>query len=100
MTDASWSPQTSTVFALTTVDGKVHVYDLSINKYNPLCVQAIVNRLGETGNVLLRLFIDRKKSRLNHISFNKDHPMLLVGDSAGLTHSLKLSPNLRWPRKL
>ena len=50
--------------------------------------------------MLLRLFIDRKKSRLNHISFNKDHPMLLVGDSAGVTHSLKLSPNLRWPRKL
>ena len=45
VSDASWSPLTSTVFALTTVDGKVHVYDLSINKYNPLCVQAIVNRL-------------------------------------------------------
>ena len=61
VTDASWSPLTSTVFALTTVDGKVmimimmmiifndndckvHVYDLSVNKYSPLCVQAIVNR--------------------------------------------------------
>ena len=44
MTDAAWSPQVSTVFALSTVDGKVHVYDLSISQYNPLCVQAVVNR--------------------------------------------------------
>ena len=44
VTDVSWSPLTSTVFALTTVDGKVHVYDLSISKYSPLCVQPIVNR--------------------------------------------------------
>ena len=99
MTDGSWSPHNSSVFALTTVDGKascyfkeiliifvnfiyqVHVYDLSVNKYSPICSQAIVNR---------------KKARLNHISFNTVHPVIIVGDSAGVTHSLKLSPNLRF----
>ena len=38
--DVAWSPYASTVFATITADGKVHVFDLSINKYEPLCVQS------------------------------------------------------------
>ena len=38
--DVAWSPFASTVFAAVTADGKVHVFDLSINKYEPLCVQS------------------------------------------------------------
>ena len=37
----------------------------------------------------------RKKARLNHISFNATDPIIIVGDSLGVIHSLKLSPNLR-----
>lgn len=37
--DVSWAPYSSTVFAGVAVDGKVHVYDLHINKYTPICVQ-------------------------------------------------------------
>ena len=37
----------------------------------------------------------RKKARLNHISFNATDPIIIVGDSKGVIHSLKLSPNLR-----
>ena len=44
VTDLCWSADSSTVFAASTVDGRVHVYDLSINKYNPVCSQAIVPR--------------------------------------------------------
>ena len=59
--DVAWAPYSSTVFAAVTVDGKVeenlvsciflpvrqnlfqvHIYDLYINKYNPVCVQAVV----------------------------------------------------------
>ena len=78
--DVAWAPYSSTVFAAVTVDGKVFVYDLSVNKYNPVCVQSVVSK---------------KQSILNHIVFNKDEPIILVGDSRGYVHSLKLSPNLR-----
>ena len=56
------------------------MYDLFYNVYKPICVQQI---------------IPRKSGRLNHISFNPTHPILIVGDSTGQIHSLKLSPNLR-----
>ena len=32
---------------------------------------------------------------LNRIAFNTEEPVLVVGDTAGTIHSLKLSPNLR-----
>ena len=77
--DVAWAPYSSTVFAAVTIDGKVHIYDLYINKYNPICVQAVV---------------PKKKAKLNHISFNQSHPIIIVGDSKGVVHCLKLSPNL------
>ena len=78
--DVAWAPYSSTVFAAVTIDGKVHIYDLYINKYSPVCVQAVV---------------PKKKARLNHISFNQTHPIIIVGDSRGYIQCLKLSPNLR-----
>ena len=78
--DVAWAPYSSTVFAAVTIDGKVHIYDLYINKYNPVCVQAVV---------------PKKKARLNHIAFNQTHPIIIVGDSRGTVQCLKLSPNLR-----
>lgn len=32
---------------------------------------------------------------LNQIAFNNSEPLLIVGDSKGVVHSVKLSPNLR-----
>jgi dynein intermediate chain 1 len=32
---------------------------------------------------------------LNQIAFNISEPLLIVGDSKGVVHSVKLSPNLR-----
>ena len=66
--DVAWAPYSSTVFAAVTIDGKVHIYDLYINKYNPICVQAVV---------------PKKKAKLNHISFNQTHPIIIVGDNKG-----------------
>ena len=37
--DVAWSPYCATVFAAVTAEGKVHIYDLNVNKYEPLCVQ-------------------------------------------------------------
>lgn len=76
--DVAWSPFSSSVFAAVTNDGKVHVYDLQVNKHEPLCEQKVV-----------------KRARLTHVAFNQRDPVLLVGDDRGGVISLKLSPNLR-----
>lgn len=78
--DVCWSPYSSTVFAAVTTDGKVHVFDLSQNKREPLCAQKVV-----------------KKARLTNASFNVKDFILIAGDDRGCVHSLKLSPNLRKP---
>lgn len=44
---------------------QVYVFDLNINKYEPLCDQAVVSK---------------KKAKLTHISFNNFEPILIVGD--------------------
>ncbi|KAM7023824.1 dynein axonemal intermediate chain 1 isoform 2-T2 [Acridotheres tristis] len=78
--DVSWSPYSSTVFAAVTIDGQAHVFDLNINKLEPLCTQLVVTR---------------KKNKATHIQFNPAYPIILVGDERGLITCLKLSPNLR-----
>jgi dynein intermediate chain 1 len=54
------------------------VFDMSVNKYAPICEQQIV-----------------RKAKLTHIRFNPFEPIILVGDDKGQVISLKLSPNLR-----
>jgi len=78
--DVAWAPYSSTVFAAVTADGKVYVYDLNINKYEPLCEQMVAQK---------------KKTKLTHIEFNPCYPIIIVGDDRGNVTSLKLSPNLR-----
>ncbi|KAM3877528.1 dynein, axonemal, intermediate chain 1, paralog 2 [Diretmus argenteus] len=77
--DVAWSPYSSTVFAAVTTDGKVHVFDLHINKYEAICQQQVA----------------KKKTKLTHIEFNPVHPIIIVGDDRGHITCLKLSPNLR-----
>ncbi|XP_054879791.1 dynein, axonemal, intermediate chain 1, paralog 2 [Poeciliopsis prolifica] len=77
--DVCWAPYSSTIFAAVTIDRKVHVFDLSINKFEGICHQIVV----------------AKKIRLTHIEFNPIHPIIIVGDDRGTVTSLKLSPNLR-----
>ncbi|XP_033750677.1 dynein intermediate chain 2, ciliary-like isoform X3 [Pecten maximus] len=78
--DVAWAPYSSTVFAAVTADGKVFVYDLNINKYEPLCEQMVAVK---------------KKTKLTHIEFNPVYPIIIVGDDRGNVTSLKLSPNLK-----
>ena len=59
---------------------QVHIFDLSINKYEAICQQPVVAK---------------KKTKLTHVEFNPVHPILIVGDDRGIVTSLKLSPNLR-----
>lgn len=78
--DVKWAPYSSTVFAAVTTEGKVHVFDLNVNKYKPICVQAVV---------------PKRKNKLTRIAFNEKLHFIVVGDEKGVTTSLKLSPNLR-----
>ncbi|CAG4946849.1 unnamed protein product [Colias eurytheme] len=78
--DVKWAPYSSTVFAACTADGKVYVYDLNVNKYRPICVQAVVSK---------------KTKKLTRIDFNARLPVLVCGDTKGTCHVVKLSPNLR-----
>ena len=76
--DVQWAPYSSTVFAAVTNDGFVHVYDLEVNRHEPICKQKVV-----------------KRSKLTKIRFSTFDPVILVGDENGAITSLKLSPNLR-----
>ena len=63
--DVAWAPYSSTVFAAVTADGKVHVFDLNVNKYEAICEQLVT---------------PKKKTKLTHIAFNPKYPILIVGD--------------------
>ena len=102
----AWAPYSSTTFAAVTCEGKVFVYDLSVNKYSPICVQVKIVISSdqqplhcEGSTVCIRMtlqtIVTKKVGVLNHIAFNPCEPVLVVGDSRGHVHTLKLSPNLR-----
>uniref|UniRef100_A0ABM5FUN4 Dynein axonemal intermediate chain 1 isoform X2 n=1 Tax=Pogona vitticeps TaxID=103695 RepID=A0ABM5FUN4_9SAUR len=78
--DVAWAPYSSTVFAAVTTDGKAHVFDLSVNKYEPICNQPVVAK---------------KKNKITHVQFNAIYPIIIIGDDRGHVTCLKLSPNLR-----
>ena len=70
----------STSFVAATAEGKIVVYELNVDKYAPLCEQIIVQK---------------KRTKLTHLAFNSEHPVVVAGDSKGHCTVLKLSPNLR-----
>ncbi|KAI4485814.1 hypothetical protein M0804_006303 [Polistes exclamans] len=78
--DVQWAPYSSTVLACVSNDGKVTVFDLNVNKYRPICSQAIVSK---------------RKYKLTRLAFNNKLPFIIVGDDKGTISALKLSPNLR-----
>uniref|UniRef100_A0A1Y1K8L0 Uncharacterized protein n=1 Tax=Photinus pyralis TaxID=7054 RepID=A0A1Y1K8L0_PHOPY len=82
--DVKWAPYSSTVFGAVTSRGSAYVFDLNVNKYKPICVQAIVSK---------------KKYKLTRIAFNNKLPVIICGDDKGCVTALKLSPNLRVPCK-
>ncbi|KAK2585476.1 hypothetical protein KPH14_010133 [Odynerus spinipes] len=78
--DVQWAPYSSTVLACVSNDGKVTVFDLNVNKYRPICSQAIVSK---------------RRNKLTRLAFNNKLPFIIVGDDKGTINALKLSPNLR-----
>jgi len=78
--DVAWSPHSSSVFAAVTNSGRIHMYDIFVNKLNPVLNQKL-----------------KRKVRLNHIRFNVSEFIVIVGDHHGEVKTLKLPPNLRVP---
>lgn len=76
----TWASHSATVFAAITNDGKVHIFDVSMNKYEALASQVIT---------------PKKKTKLTSVQFNPTEPILMAGDDRGNITTLKLSPNLR-----
>ncbi|VDK34692.1 unnamed protein product [Taenia asiatica] len=63
--DVAWAPYSSTVFAAVTSDGNVRIYDLNVNKYEPLCLQMVAQK---------------RRTKLTHVAFNPIHPIIICGD--------------------
>lgn len=80
--DLDWSPYSSTVICGVTEgdNSRAFLYDLNINKYEPLCDQGVSLK---------------KKTRLTQVKFNPQHKILMVGNDRGTVSAFKLSPNLR-----
>jgi len=63
------------------------VYDLNVNKYEPICEQLVT---------------PKKKTKLTHVAFNPKFPIIIVGDDRyfpqvhfNLQHECKLGLNCR-----
>lgn len=65
------------VFAAVTSNGNLYVYDLKQEKHHHLCEHPAM-----------------KKAKALHVSFNKEDPIILVGDERGGVNSFKLSKSL------
>ena len=79
--DVAWAPYSSTVFAAVTIDGKVFVYDLAANKYQPVCAQ-VGGREQVCTVHTTQVVVSRKTATLNNICFNSREPILVVGGSS------------------
>lgn len=76
--DISWAPYSSTVFAAVIYTGQLYVYDLNQEKHKYMCEHTAM-----------------KDAIANHVSFNKEDPIILVGDNKGGVNSFILSKSLR-----
>ena len=97
--DAAWAPYASTVFAACTSDGKVFVFDLATNKYDPIAQFQYAKPRKEAAAGAGGAGKDANASatvKCTRVCFNPRNPVILVGDDRGNITSFKLSPNLRY----
>ncbi|KAG8198169.1 hypothetical protein JTE90_006919 [Oedothorax gibbosus] len=79
--DIAWAPFSSTLFAAVTTDGKVHIFDVHMNRQQSTSSYAVCS--------------SKRSVHLTTVQFNPVKPVLIVGDDRGSVISFKLSPNLR-----
>lgn len=76
--DVEWAPYSSTVFAAVIYTGQLYVYDLNQEKHKFMCEHTAM-----------------KDAVANHVAFNQEDPIILVGDQKGGVNSFILSKNLK-----
>lgn len=76
--DVEWAPYSSTVFAAVTYTGQLYVYDLQQEKHKYMCEHTAM-----------------KDAIANHVAFNQEDPIILVGDHKGGVNSFILSKSLK-----
>jgi dynein intermediate chain 1 len=88
VSDITWAPFSSTVFAVGTVDAKIRVYDLSVDKHK------------EVGMHTHRSAQKSSSQHITHLSFNPAVPILSVGFDTGTVMIIKLSGSLQLHKDL
>ena len=71
--DIAWAPYSSTVFAAVTEDGRLHLFDLHLKRYSPICCQVDQIRLLEgrqCRQLCFQLIVSSDVGKLNTIAFN------------------------------
>ena len=69
----AWAPYASTVLAAVTTDGKVHLFDLAVNKYEPLVVQSGKRLGGWVSGVVTLLCHQTYIASALHVSMKCNH---------------------------
>ena len=78
--DVAWAPYKSTVFACVSGDGWLRLFDLAVNKAEP-----IGDFRPSSSNAV----------RLTHVGFNPQEPVIAISDTNGSTYVLKLTAAMR-----
>jgi len=81
--DVEWAPFSSTIFAAVTADGKIHIFDLALNRNGPVVSESVSSSNSNS-----------TPSKLTALRFAVGFPLLIVADDNGHIFALKLSPNL------
>ena len=71
--DIAWAPYSSTVFAAVTEDGRLHLFDLHLKRYSPICCQVDQIWLLEgrqCRQLCFQLIVSSDVGKLNTIAFN------------------------------
>eukprot|EP00472_Partenskyella_glossopodia_P008179 CAMPEP_0197530928 /NCGR_PEP_ID=MMETSP1318-20131121/33445_1 /TAXON_ID=552666 /ORGANISM="Partenskyella glossopodia, Strain RCC365" /LENGTH=727 /DNA_ID=CAMNT_0043086947 /DNA_START=72 /DNA_END=2255 /DNA_ORIENTATION=+ len=93
--DVQWAPYSSTVFACVTDDNCLRLFDLKVDKHEPIGVYNLPDEADKTKDDSKTPKKSKKKSHFTHLAFNPRDPIILVGDESGKVRVFKLSPNLR-----
>ena len=84
-----------TVYTIHFTEYSIHytVYTIQHTVYTIHTMSHI--RYSNVRRFLFHTVVQKKRTKVNHVSFNKNHPILVIGDDKGNALTLKLSPNLR-----
>ncbi|GBL65284.1 Dynein intermediate chain 2, ciliary, partial [Araneus ventricosus] len=64
--DVTWAPFSSSLFAAVTSDGKVHIFDVMMNRQQPTSSYTV--------------YSSKKNTNLTSVQFNPVKPVIIIGD--------------------